>query len=616
MCGIVGFFNNNTNPEQINKIIENMNNTQIHRGPNSTDKFINDEKNLGLMMCRLSILDLDFGKQPMHSEDKRYTIIFNGTIINSPELRKGMEEKGIKFFTKNSDTEVLLKMLISRGVDCLKILNGSFAFAFYDNKNKKLICARDRFGLKPFYYLYKNNTLLFASELKAILNSGYSSKSIDKQSLFHYLSLLWVPGSNTIIKDIKKLPPGYFFETDLKSGTFKLSKWWDLNFNPDYSLKKEDWPKKILSVLTTSVKRSTLSDVPLSCALSGGLDSQSIIGILSKINKSPSSFSLGFEGYDEGNLNELGVSRYAAKHFGTKHEEILIGKEEYFKDLNKMVYHLDEPYGGGLPLWHVLKNAGNKFGVILTGLGGDELFGNFGRWTLLEKTFFLAFKSKFHFKSLFFDRKYFFSDELKKKLIINNQENFLDTSEFLYSFIYNKKNKSMKDKIAYLDIKTQLPDEYCNMVDKFSMAHGIEARAPFLDNELTDLIQTIPSEYRTSRKDFKYLLRESVKDILPHKNLYNKKIGFVGLESQKINYNFHKLKNILFETSKIKKQEIFSEKFLETFLSAYEEKNYFNERKNFNLVNKIYSYKSLWAIIMFQMWYDVFIGKDYSFNFD
>ena len=436
MCGITGFYSKENSEAHIIKVIEEMNKLQIHRGPNNTDKFLNKDKNLGLMACRLSIIDIERGNQPMKSNDGRYTLIFNGAILNSPELRKEMEKKGINFFSKNSDTEVLLNLLILQGIKCLKILNGFFSFAFYDNKTKKLLCARDRFGIKPFYYLYNNKELLFASELKSILNSGYSSKDIDKQSLYHYLSLLWVPGPNTIIKDIKKLQPGHLLELDLSDNILQIIKWWDLDFKPDYSVKKSEWPKKILSALTNSVKRSTLSDVPLSCALSGGLDSQSITGILSSINKKPTTFTLSYEGNKSGDLNELNSSKIAAKYFETNHKEILLNSNDYFSELNKMVYHLDEPYGGGLPLWHVLKEAGKNYGVILTGLGGDELFGNYGRWSVLEKFFFLIFKSKMLFKKLFFDRKYFFTDELKNKLIIREKENFNKTNDYLYNFIW------------------------------------------------------------------------------------------------------------------------------------------------------------------------------------
>jgi len=616
MCGIAGYYKVKPDHNEINSIIQKMNQSQIHRGPNSTNKFINKEKNLGLMMCRLSILDLEFGLQPMHSEDGRYTIIFNGTILNSPSLRSKLEEKKISFFTKNSDTEVLLKMLILKGKDCLKELNGSFAFAFYDNKTKKLLCARDRFGLKPFYYLNKNNKFLFASELKAILSSGYSDREVDKQSIFHYLSLLWVPGPNTIIKDIKKLQAGYFLELDLESGNLNIEKWWDFKIEPDYKVDKKEWPIRILDALKTSVKRSKLTDVPLSCGLSGGLDSQSIVGILSKDDVPPNTFTMAYEGYDEGHMNELNSSKIASQYFNTKHEEIIINQDEYFEDLSKMVFHLDEPYGGGLPLWHVLKEAGKNFGVILTGLGGDELFGNFGRWSLLERTHFAKFKSKFHFKKVFFDRKYFFSDELKKELLLEKENEYHKTSDFLYDNISSNKHGSIRDKIAYLDIKTQLSDEYCNMVDKFSMAHGIEARAPFLDNDLTDLIQKIPGEIRTSQNDFKGLLRESVKDIIPKENLYNRKRGFVGFESQKRNYDFKRLKNELFEEKKINRQGIFSYNILKDFLESIEANDRYLEKIEFGIFYKNYSYKSLWALIMLQMWLDIFIEKDFSFKFN
>ncbi|MDB9746425.1 asparagine synthase (glutamine-hydrolyzing), partial [Candidatus Pelagibacter sp.] len=475
MCGISGYFDNNLNSKNIVSVVDKMNFLQSHRGPNSSGKFINNEKNFCFKMCRLSILDLELGIQPMHSNDNRYVIIFNGTILNSPELRKKLITEKVKFYTKNSDTEVLLNIIIKYGIDGIKLLNGSFAFSFYDKKEKKILCARDRFGLAPFYYLYKNNQFLFASELKSILLSGLSSKEINKQNLYHYLSLLWSPGPETIIKDIQKLQPGHYLELNLTTKNFKISKWFQINFEPDEKLSLLDWQQLIFEKLEKSVINSTLSDVPLSCGLSGGLDSQTIVGILSKKKKKINTFSLGFSGYDEGPLNELNEAREASEFYETDHQEIIIDKNDYFEELDKMIYHLDEPYGGGLPLWHIFKEAGKKFGVILTGLGGDELFGNFGRWTLLEKTNFDLFNNYYQYKFLFFDRKYFFSDELKNKLLLKESYDFEKTSEFMFNKISNKSLKNIRDKICHLDLSTQLPDEYCNMTNKFSMANQIEA---------------------------------------------------------------------------------------------------------------------------------------------
>ena len=606
MCGIVGYYNVNSSFKDINSKIDLMNLTQAHRGPNSSGKFINSQKNFGLKMCRLSILDLELGIQPMHSINERYVIIFNGTILNSPELRKDLEEKNIKFVTKNSDTEVLLNILIYYGPEGINLLNGSFAFAFYDKKINKLICGRDRFGLAPFYFLHKNNIFIFASELKSVLKSGHSDKKIDKQNLYHYLSLLWSPGPDTIIKDIKKLQPGHFLELNLDNNSLKIQRWHEVNIEPDNSKNINEWKELILFNLKKAVKRSTLSDVPLACGLSGGLDSQSIVGILSKEHKL-NTFSMAFEGYEKGPLNELNESRISAEYFQTNHKEIIINQKEYFEDLDKMVYHLDEPYGGGLPLWHIFKKAGKDFGVILTGLGGDELFGNFGRWTLLEKTFFNLTSNYYQFKTLFFDRKYFFSDELKDKLLLKSDNKLNNTCEFIYERLNNTNSKNIRDKIFNLDLTNQLPDEYCNMTNKFSMANQIEARAPFLDNELTNLMLKVPSNIRTTKQDFKFLLRETVKEILPSQNLYNRKRGFVGLESQAIKHNFNHIKNELFNKNKIKNENIFDYSYLSSFLDSYEKKGNF-EFKNNIFLKRRYDYKSLWALIMFQKWHDTFIS--------
>lgn len=605
MCGIAGFLKKEANRNQINLILDQMNKSQIHRGPNSTNSYINSSNQVGLVMCRLSILDLELGIQPMTSKDGRYTIIFNGTILNAPSLRKDLEEKNVNFFTNNSDTEVLLQMIINYGIEKLDKLNGSFAFAFFDNHEKTLICARDRFGLAPFYYSWNKNEFLFASELKALLSTGKISNELNFESLNKYLSLLWVPGPETILNEVKKLPAGHFIKIDINKEKFSINKWWDVTIKNTNFKSIKDISEEIRFTLEQSVKRATLSDVPLACGLSGGLDSQSIVGLLAKNNYKVTTFTMGFDGHEPGDLNEINVSRIASEIFKTEHNEMIIGSEEYFRDLDKMIYHLDEPYGGGLPLWHVLKEAGKNFGVILTGLGGDELFGNFGRWTLLEKTHYKVLRNKFHFDTLFFNRKYFFSENLKSKLI--NKELKSSASKYLKDIIDKNDLTNIRDKIMYLDLKTQLQDEYCNMVNKFSMANQIEARAPFLDNEFTNLIFSISSKIRTGKKDFKYLLRESMKEIIPKQNINNRKRGFIGLESRKQNFDFRELNNNLFSPNKIKSQNVLNIDFIKKFLKSFEEKGYYKE--NFGIFTKNYGYKSLWGLIMFQKWYDIFLDK-------
>ena len=204
-----------------------------------------------------------------------------------------------------------------------------------------------------------------------------------------------MPGPETILNEVKKLPAGHFIKIDINKEKFSINKWWDVTIKNTNFKSIKDISEEIRFTLEQSVKRATLSDVPLACGLSGGLDSQSIVGLLTKNNYKVTTFTMGFDGHEPGDLNEINVSRIASEIFKTEHNEMIIGSEEYFRDLDKMIYHLDEPYGGGLPLWHVLKEAGKNFGVILTGLGGDELFGNFGRWTLLEKTHYKVLKTNF-----------------------------------------------------------------------------------------------------------------------------------------------------------------------------------------------------------------------------
>ena len=361
MCGIAGYFKKELEKNALISCLHKMNQSQIHRGPNSTNSYINPDNNLGLIMCRLSILDLKLGMQPMTSKDGRYTIVFNGTILNSPELRKELEQKNVKFFTNNSDTEVLLQLLINYGIEKLDKLNGSFAFAFYDNHKKKVICARDRFGLAPFYYTWKNNEFLFASELKAL--EGTCSK-------------------------IELFPPGHYMSS--KDG--KFVQWYKRDWR-EYAAVKENETSiaTIKEALEAAVHRQLMSDVPYGVLLSGGLDSSVVSAIAKKYAQKrvesgdktdawypqTHSFAVGLEGSPD-----LAAAQVVADHIGTVHHEIKFTIQEGLDAIKDVIYNI-ETYDittirSSTPMYlmaRVIKSMGIK--MVLSGEGADEIFGGY-----------------------------------------------------------------------------------------------------------------------------------------------------------------------------------------------------------------------------------------------
>ena len=310
MCGIVGLHNLSNNNIDLVSSIKKMNLIQIHRGPDQEGEYINLEQKIALSMRRLSIIDIESGKQPMISKCKNYILVYNGEIFNAPELRVELENSGEVFETNHSDTEVLFKLLISSGENKIHLLNGMFAFAFYNLKKNELLIGRDRAGIKPLYFTFQNGMFAFASELKSLLTLNIVEKKINLQSLFHFLSLMYVPSTNSIIDKIQKLEGGKILKYNLLNGEIKIYNSLELSFKNNIDFKKNELNEKIYEIFLNSVKRWTYSDVPIACALSGGLDSSAIIGALTKLNINVKTYSLGYAEDVDNKKSDLFLSTF------------------------------------------------------------------------------------------------------------------------------------------------------------------------------------------------------------------------------------------------------------------------------------------------------------------
>jgi asparagine synthase (glutamine-hydrolysing) len=605
MCGISGIIGSHDT-----SLIEKMNLSQAHRGPDDSGIYLDDMEEILFGHRRLSILDLEGGAQPMQNADKSLTIVYNGEIYNSPELRESLEKDGFRFVTKNSDTEVLLHLYQKKLFDMLKDLNGMFAFAIYDKSKNIVFCARDRVGIKPIYYSHINGKFAFSSELKALLNLPWISRDIDSNSLYHYISLQYVPSPNSIFTDIKKLPKGHYLTYDISNKKIDIKKYWDLTFKPNTKIRYEEWLDILNHKIQAAVNRWTLSDVPIACSLSGGLDSSTIVGMLTQAgHKQIRTYSLGFDGEGEDKYSELKLARKVAHKWGTEHHELIINPKELFDNLDKMVWHLDEPYGGGLPSWYVFEHIGRDYKVAMTGTGGDELFGNYGKWRIFKHSkLYLMLKSlKEYFHNRipntmkdawlypygYFYNKYF-SDAFKDKYIFDGQNNTHYKTEFLVNDLWQQSNNnSPENAICYIDFHMQLPEEFLHVTDRFSMAHSVEARVPFLDNELIELTCTVPSEIRTNSYNPKYLLRETIKDILPAELVHASKKGFIlPLTLWTRDSLKDKITHFL-NPVYLKKQGMFSTKIWDRIIRPHIE----SERD--------YT-QQVWTLFMFQCWYNCF----------
>src|SRR5216683_7221694 len=447
MCGIAGIHGS-----QEETWIGAMNERQRHRGPDDQGVFRDRDSRLSLAMRRLAIIDLAGGHQPMSTGDGRHTLIYNGEIYNARELRRDLEASGEQFSTDHSDTELLLRLLVRDGEAALPRLNGMFAFCLYDREAGTLLLARDRFGIKPLYYAIAGGRFAFASELKALLALPYLSRTLDRQSLFHYMSLMYVPGTDTILAGITRLGPGECLTYRLADRALAVRRWWRPTAQPCAKTAASEWPERLREALREAIMRWTLADVPVACSLSGGLDSSAIVGALAEAGTKVRTFSLGFTGADENDWNELPQAREVARHWGTDHHELVLDPASLLDDLIAMVWLLDEPYGGGLPSWPVFKMMASEVKVGLTGTGGDELFGNYGKWAPMEggKLAGLLGRREIdaaRFETGFFERFYYLSDADKRSRVIAGARHAAATAGLLYGR-YQAAEGGIRDRVA------------------------------------------------------------------------------------------------------------------------------------------------------------------------
>jgi asparagine synthase (glutamine-hydrolysing) len=518
MCGIAGIVNYK---KDLKKTINTLNLSIKNRGPDENGFYFDEDENLALTMTRLSIIGLNDGSQPKVSQDKNIIFFFNGEIYNYKELNKNYFPK----LNIKSDTEILLRMYEKFGLNMLNNLNGMFSICIYDKKKKKIFLIRDRFGIKPLYY-YKNKNFVFSSEINSIKKVFGKELKISKESVSDYLSLGCTDGKNTIYKNVFKVNPGEYAVYDLKSKNIKCLKW--------YAFKKKKFLIKSLNEAAEfaeeNIKRSlklwTVSDVPICFLLSGGLDSGILSSIYNKISKERiNTFSLGFTQKKLQKWNEINVANTLVKKINSNHKNIDLKIDDLLSKISRMIKILGEPYGGGLPNWHIFQEIAKKSKVAISGTGGDEIFGNYDRYF----RFIVGSKGKFDKKLFklfyFFNKNYVADDAWKNKyLSFNFKKNKLPNKFF--NLIQKMGLQGLKKNMSFLDIKTQLNNEFLYITDKFSMAHSLEVRTPYLDHHLVENIYGIPEKYRMSETSYKPLLKKIGKKYLPKEYLNFPKHGF------------------------------------------------------------------------------------------
>jgi asparagine synthase (glutamine-hydrolysing) len=589
VCGIAGIAGRHDQA-----LLERLADTLEHRGPDGGGIFRDPEADVGLVARRLAILDLAGGNQPMVDEDASLAIVFNGEIYNAPELRAQLEREGCAFRSDHSDTEVVLRLYQRHGPEFLRELNGMFAFAIYDGRRRSLFGARDRFGIKPLYYVRPGGAFAFASELRTLLQLPGAERAIDRDSLFHYLSLRFVPGDRSILEGVRRLPAGHWFRHDVDRRELQVERWWKLDFRPDAAPSREEWRLRLREALRTAAERWTLSDVPIACSLSGGLDSGSLVGLLAESGHGDlRTYSLGFTSEEDAGLDELPLARALAQRHGTDHHELVVEADELLDDLLTMVWALDEPYGGGLPSWYVFRAMAEDVKVGLTGTGGDELFGNYRRFVHFERGRLRHVRRK-PVRRYHFEASYYFTDAEKRELLGDGPRG--GTAALLQGVYDESGSRSSRDSVLYLDSATQLADEFLLMTDRFSMAHSLEARVPFLDHELVELVASIPPELRTDADDPKGLLRDAVADLLTPEHLEAPKRGFDFPLARWLRTDLRALAERLLSDEYVERQGIFRPVLHDRYLRPH-------------LEGRVDGSLRLWSLLMFQLWHLLYVEE-------
>jgi asparagine synthase (glutamine-hydrolysing) len=560
MCGICGIFFSDRDWRVQGEMLAGMNGRIAHRGPDDEGFFV--EENVGLAMRRLSIIDVKAGHQPLANENQDVWIVFNGEIYNHAELRTELEAKGHRYRT-HSDTETIVHLYEEYGRECVKYLRGMFAFAIWDRRTRVLFAARDRLGIKPFYYRWDGHAFLFGSEMKAILAYPEVGAELNRSTLAEYLAFGYITGPETMFAGIQKLMPGHTLQVS-ERGELTTERYWDITMEVDReSRPREYYVKTYRELLEDAVRSHLMSDVPLGMFLSGGLDSSAVAALATKIRGDQiKTFAVG---YGEEHFSELGYAREVAAHIRSDHHEIRMSREEFFANLPRLIWHEDEPivWPSSVSLYFVARLAREHVTVVLTGEGSDETLAGYTRyaWTLLNSRMDAAYRAITTEKLRRIVRKAISTGSLGSSLRRKLEHTFLvrdgnswpsfyydnffsafaaaeqaelltvgalATSGDAYASSMEAWERSQGDllhRLLYADINSYLI-ELLMKQDQMSMAASVESRVPFLDHGLVEFSARIPAQYSISGIAGKFILKQAVKDLLPRSIIYRKKMGF------------------------------------------------------------------------------------------
>lgn len=635
MCGIAGVVNWGNH-----ETVARMTDVQRHRGPDDSGVCFFPEERVGLGHRRLSVIDLSpAGRQPMSTDGGQVWIVFNGEIYNFGDLRRDLEHGGCRFRSR-TDTEVLLHLYEKEGTECVRRLNGMFAFAILDRRRGKLILARDHLGIKPLYYYHDKGRFAFGSEIKAILSSGIYSADLNWQGLYDYFTYLYVPCPQTIFRGIFQVPPAHVLELDLRRNHLQLWRYWQLEGagakRRDGGRDSEEAKEILRGLLADSVQRQMISDVPIGMFLSGGVDSPILTGLMAQISPQPvRTFTVVFEGKGLKFYDERDAARAVARKFGTVHSEITVGITEPLEMLD-LVEFFDQPFGN--PTFYLMylisKHTRRETKVALCGAGGDELFAGYPRYRAMALARWLRWMPRplLHGARWLLDlpgdtyrtmtlrrmrrlldgldedfaRQFmkwtYFLDDTQKKLLLNHlayatggaNGGCLPSDRIIRRYLQDSPLADFGNRVLHLDLQTFLPDNLLEYTDKMSMAVGLEVRVPYLDYRVVEHSLAIPFHDKLRGGKSKVILKETFADLLPDANRKAPKKGFnvplaIWMRDRLDRYFDHSMSR-----AEVERQAIFNWEYIQLLRDQHRA----GKRDN--------SYE-LFSIIMFDVWYRKYI---------
>ena len=625
MCGIYGIVSLTGDSVPQESLLHQMGRVIHHRGPD--DEGFYEGHGIALGMRRLSIIDLQGGHQPIANEDESIWAVCNGEIYNFRELRRELERAGHKFRC-DSDTEILVHLYEEEGLEFIKKLRGMFALGIWDETNQRLVLARDRVGEKPLYLYRDRDRLIFASEIKSILEMPQVPRRVSLTALHDYCALGYVPAPLTMFEGIEKLLPGEMLVVE--HGHISVSPYWDLSFNETEERPEAEWVEMLREKLLESVRAQMISDVPLGAFLSGGIDSSTIVAAMAQSSDRPvNTYSIGFDGPDR-YYDELPFARTVANAYGTNHHEIVV-RPDVCKLLPQLIWHMDEPVADSalITTYLIARLARQSVTVILSGVGGDELFGGYRRYLgesvgryyrrmpgfmrhrvlpfLLDRlpqdrhsalaNYARLANAYIRSAELAPARSYadfitVFSREMRAELMGGT----VSPLEFVVDHYFSRPAVESLHRNMYVDIKTSLPDDLLALTDKMTMAASIECRAPLLDYELIELTARMPAKLKVNGFTLKYLFKKAAAKWLPPEILNRKKRGFGAPVGSWFRNQLQPLIDDCLSPEQLQKRGYFDPATVARIIAAHQ------ERKSDHTDH-------LLALITFELWHRAFIDS-------